>query len=147
MPALCMRTSILHLSSSKTQQGAQDTKKRRRRSCVLKMWVRAFLLIAFFFIPCVSEYKRLRATVGTPSEASCESFLARQLLWGFGSPGLQVLLPGSSCLQTHAAQLPAQSRALQHGAAHDVCSPRVPCNRVTTCCIIPLTGAKQAALR
>lgn len=147
MPALCMGTSILHLSSSKTQQGAQDMKKQRRGSCVLKIWVGAFLLIPIFLIPCMSEYKQLRAVVGAPTEALCESFLAWQLLWGFSSPGLRVLLPVSSCLQTHAAQLPAQPRALRRGAAHDACSPGAPCNQVTTWCIVLLTGLKQAALR
>lgn len=101
----------------------------------------------FFFIPYVSEYKRLRAMVGAPTEALCKSFLTQQLLWGFGSPGLQVLLPSSSCPQTRAAPLPAQAQALPCGATHDVCSPKAPCYRVTTWCIVSLTGAKQAALQ
>lgn len=72
---------------------------------MLKMWVGAFLSIPILFIPYVSEYKQLRAMVGAPTS---ESFLAQQLPWGFGSPGLWVLLLGSSCPQTCAAQLPAQ---------------------------------------
>jgi len=108
-------------------------KKRRRGSCVLKMWVGAFLLIPIFFIPYVSEYKWLRAMVGARTEVWCGSLLAWQLLWGFGRPVLPSSLPSPKVCGV---------------GLHTMCAPPEPHeieSRPGT--LFLLTGAKQAALR